>query len=56
VVNFRAPAFEAPEPGSFVELEIVEATPHSLIGSLGGDRRPVNRAAGQAEEIARSAA
>jgi len=34
VVNFRAPLESAPTPGSFSELSIVEATPHSLIGSL----------------------
>jgi len=35
VVNFRAPAAEAPALGSLVEIAIVEATPHSMIGSLG---------------------
>jgi tRNA-2-methylthio-N6-dimethylallyladenosine synthase len=35
VVNFAA-AGEGPAPGSLVEVEIVEATPHSLIGELPG--------------------
>ncbi|HEU4429174.1 MAG TPA: MiaB/RimO family radical SAM methylthiotransferase, partial [Myxococcota bacterium] len=35
VVNFRAPEAEAPALGSLVEIAIVEATPHSMIGSLG---------------------
>jgi tRNA-2-methylthio-N6-dimethylallyladenosine synthase len=56
VVNFRAPAASAPVPGTFVELEIVEATPHSLIGSLTGERLPVNRSQRRAEESARPAA
>jgi tRNA-2-methylthio-N6-dimethylallyladenosine synthase len=43
VVNFRAPAARAPAPGTFVELEIVEATPHSLIGSLVGEHHASNR-------------
>jgi len=34
VVNFRAPLAAAPAPGTFTELSIVEATPHSLIGSI----------------------
>jgi len=34
VVNFRAPAAEAPALGSLIEIAIVEATPHSMIGSL----------------------
>jgi len=34
VVNFSAPSGQAPREGEFVELEIVEATPHSLIGIL----------------------
>jgi len=34
VVNFSAPIGQTPREGSFVQLEIVEATPHSLIGVL----------------------
>jgi tRNA-2-methylthio-N6-dimethylallyladenosine synthase len=56
VVNFRAPAAFAPRPGSLVELEIVEATPHSLIGSMLGERLPVNRPRRAADETARPAA
>jgi tRNA-2-methylthio-N6-dimethylallyladenosine synthase len=56
VVNFRAPQAEAPAPGTFVELAIVEATPHSLIGSLTGDRLPVNPTRHRTEEAARPAA
>lgn len=56
VVNFRAPERSAPKPGSLIELRIVEATPHSLIGSLAGEPLPVNRASRTAEERARPAA
>ncbi len=68
VVNFRAQEGRAPAPGSLAELEIVEATPHSLIGSLSlsgssgrddsllGEPVPVNRSPRAAEEPARSAA
>jgi tRNA-2-methylthio-N6-dimethylallyladenosine synthase len=56
VVNFRAPASSAPAPGTFVELAIVEATPHSLIGSLAGDALPVNRPRRREAEPARPAA
>jgi tRNA-2-methylthio-N6-dimethylallyladenosine synthase len=56
VVNFRAPSGAVPAPGSFVELTIVEATPHSLIGSLSGERLPVTRPAQRADVNARSAA
>jgi tRNA-2-methylthio-N6-dimethylallyladenosine synthase len=34
VVNFAATADGGPRPGSFADLVIVEATPHSLIGEL----------------------
>lgn len=56
VVNFRAPEASAPAPGSFIELAIVEATPHSLIGSLAGEMLPVNRPRPDAAEPARPAA
>jgi tRNA-2-methylthio-N6-dimethylallyladenosine synthase len=55
VVNFRAPAASAPAPGSLIELEIVEATPHSLIGSLAEERPAVPRPR-PAAEAARPAA
>jgi tRNA-2-methylthio-N6-dimethylallyladenosine synthase len=50
VVNFRAALDSAPAPGTFVELAIVEATPHSLIGSLGDADAFVNRARRAVEE------
>jgi tRNA-2-methylthio-N6-dimethylallyladenosine synthase len=56
VVNFRAPADRAPAPGDLALLSIVEATPHSLIGSLVPERSLVNPAARHAEESARPAA
>jgi tRNA-2-methylthio-N6-dimethylallyladenosine synthase len=56
VVNFRAPEPTAPAPGTFIELAIVEATPHSLIGSLAGELLPVNRPRPAAEAAARPAA
>jgi tRNA-2-methylthio-N6-dimethylallyladenosine synthase len=56
VVNFRAPAASAPRPGTFVELEIVEATPHSLIGSLSEERLPLNRSLQPVAMSARPAA
>jgi tRNA-2-methylthio-N6-dimethylallyladenosine synthase len=56
VVNFRALASEAPAAGSFVALQIVEATPHSLIGATGGDRRPLPRAVHRPDASARPAA
>ena len=56
VVNFRAPADAEPAPGSFVQVEIVEATPHSLIGSLTGERLPVTRPRNPHEQGARPAA
>jgi tRNA-2-methylthio-N6-dimethylallyladenosine synthase len=55
VVNFRAPADSAPEPGSFIELAIVEATPHSLIGSLAREALAVNPLRRAAEEPLRAA-
>jgi tRNA-2-methylthio-N6-dimethylallyladenosine synthase len=43
VVNFAAEGAD-PAPGSLVELAIVEATPHSLIGELpAGESRPAAR-------------
>jgi tRNA-2-methylthio-N6-dimethylallyladenosine synthase len=54
VVNFRALA-PAPQPGSLVELEIVEATPHSLIGAL-APRVALNLSARPADQGARPAA
>ena len=56
VVNFRAPAAAVPAPGTLIELEIVEATPHSLIGSAPGERLPVNRPPRRVEESTRPAA
>jgi tRNA-2-methylthio-N6-dimethylallyladenosine synthase len=56
VVNFRAPAAAAPAPGTFIELSIVEATPHSLIGAAPEERLPVNRPPRRVEESARPAA
>ncbi len=56
VVNFRAPAASAPAPGTFVELAIVEATPHSLIAAPVGDALPANRTRRLDEEPARPAA
>lgn len=56
VVNFRAQPEAAPAPGTFVELAIVEATPHSLIGSLTGERLPVDHSPRRAEQDARPAA
>jgi tRNA-2-methylthio-N6-dimethylallyladenosine synthase len=50
VVNFRGALDFAPAPGTFVELAIVEATPHSLIGSLGDADAFVNRARRAVEE------
>jgi tRNA-2-methylthio-N6-dimethylallyladenosine synthase len=44
IVNFSAEAESSPAPGSLVRVEIVDATPHSLIGvwngTAEGDRRP----------------
>jgi tRNA-2-methylthio-N6-dimethylallyladenosine synthase len=44
IVNFSAEAESSPAPGSLIRVEIVDATPHSLIGvwneAAGGDRRP----------------
>ncbi len=44
VVNFSTEAESPPAPGAMVRVEIVDATPHSLIGvwneGLEGDRRP----------------
>jgi tRNA-2-methylthio-N6-dimethylallyladenosine synthase len=52
VVNFRAPASTAPAPGTLIDLEIVDATPHSLIGSPTGERLRLNRSPRHAEERA----
>lgn len=56
VVNFRAMGGEAPAPGSLVRVEIVEATPHSLIGTLEADPRVVKRPLRHSEESKRPAA
>jgi tRNA-2-methylthio-N6-dimethylallyladenosine synthase len=44
IVNFSAEAESPPAPGSLIRVEIVDATPHSLIGvwdeATGGDRGP----------------
>jgi tRNA-2-methylthio-N6-dimethylallyladenosine synthase len=59
VVNFSAPADAAP-PGELVPVELVEATPHSLIGEIRGAesqdrvRRSVKGEAGNADEQGRS--
>jgi len=46
IVNFSAQAESPPAPGSLIRVEIVDATPHSLIGvwngAVGRDRRPTN--------------
>jgi tRNA-2-methylthio-N6-dimethylallyladenosine synthase len=56
VVNFRAPAESAPVPGMLALVDIVEATPHSLIGSLPRRTSSLNRQPRMAEETAQSAA
>jgi tRNA-2-methylthio-N6-dimethylallyladenosine synthase len=38
VVNFSSEPERSPAPGSLVRMDIVEATPHSLIGALAGAR------------------
>jgi tRNA-2-methylthio-N6-dimethylallyladenosine synthase len=55
VVNFRAPAADAPAPGSLIDIAIVEATPHSMIGSL-DHAMPHNAVRRAAEASARPAA
>jgi len=55
VVNFRAPLAAAPVLGSLIAVEIVEATPHSMIGSL-GDGMPHTAVRRAAEASARPAA
>jgi len=44
IVNFSAAAESSPAPGRLIRVEIVDATPHSLIGvwngAVEGDRRP----------------
>lgn len=54
VVNFEAPTGGPLPPGSLQRLRIVEATPHSLIGSLAGSpgavRRSVKPSHGLADE------
>jgi hypothetical protein len=44
IVNFSTEAECPPAPGALVQVEIVDATPHSLIGvwneDVKGDRRP----------------
>jgi len=46
IVNFSAQAESPPVPGSLIRVEIVDATPHSLIGVWNGavecDRRPTS--------------
>jgi len=62
VVNLAATADAAATPGELLRVEIVEATPHSLIGSLGPAnsepraRRAVKNRLGAADERERSAA
>jgi tRNA-2-methylthio-N6-dimethylallyladenosine synthase len=61
VVNFDAPAGEAPQPGELLRVKIAEATPHSLIGECpAGEtavriRRSVKDGSGLADEKGRSA-
>ncbi len=59
VVNFSAESERSPAPGSLVRMEIVEATPHSLIGALAGSRGtapgPVKLAGENADEHRRGA-
>jgi tRNA-2-methylthio-N6-dimethylallyladenosine synthase len=38
IVNFSSEPERSPAPGSLVQMEILEATPHSLIGALAGSR------------------
>jgi tRNA-2-methylthio-N6-dimethylallyladenosine synthase len=57
-VNFAAPADSVPAPGERVQLRIVEATPHSLIGSCEIDPAglaPVKPGSGNADDFKRSA-
>ena len=56
VVNFRVAEQRAPAAGSLIEIAIVEATPHSLIGSLAGEQLPLNLPPRAADQPARSAA
>jgi tRNA-2-methylthio-N6-dimethylallyladenosine synthase len=56
VVNFRASPGAEPAPGTFTELEIVDATPHSLIGAAPQAQLPVNPPPRRVEESARPAA
>jgi tRNA-2-methylthio-N6-dimethylallyladenosine synthase len=62
VVNFAAPAGSPPQPGDLVEVRVVDATPHSLIGetgeagvgeSIGGVRRLLKGSSEQADERGR---
>ena len=43
IVNFSTEAESSPTPGALIRVEVVDATPHSLIGvwhgELEGDRR-----------------
>jgi hypothetical protein len=58
VVNFEAPGEGGPRPGTLVDLHLVEATPHSLIGEIPDPagarvRRSVKPAAAKADEWVR---
>jgi tRNA-2-methylthio-N6-dimethylallyladenosine synthase len=56
VVNFRAAEAEAPAPGSLLQLMLVEATPHSLIGALEADAARVKPRLRPTDESTRPAA
>ena len=57
VVNFEVPRDTVAEPGDFVRVRIVEASPHSLIGVLadppGSVRTSMKRSQGAADESIR---
>lgn len=59
IVNFAARADGGPVPGTLVAVEVVEATPHSLIGEVrsgaGASVRPVKNGLPDADEHWRSA-
>ncbi|MDH5306733.1 MAG: hypothetical protein OEW02_06085, partial [Myxococcales bacterium] len=60
VVNLSAAAEVMPPPGALVSVCVVEATPHSLIGTLDlaktadSARQPLKNGAGSADERIRS--
>jgi tRNA-2-methylthio-N6-dimethylallyladenosine synthase len=60
IVNFSSEPERSPVPGSLVRMEIVEATPHSLIGALAEERGvapgPLKETTANADEHRRGAA